>query len=71
MTGGVGVGVNINSGDSGGGWVAGVVMVKAVVMIGSVIHPSFLGARKKSTCYSTAPTGGRSSAQTTLTFLRD
>ena len=36
-----------------------------------VVHPSFLGARKMSTCYSTAPAGGKSSAQTALTFLRD
>ena len=33
MAGGVGGGVNVGGGDSCGGWVVGVVMVKAVVMV--------------------------------------
>ena len=34
-------------------------------------HPSTLGGRNISSCYSTAPSGGKSSAQNTLTFLKD
>ena len=44
MTGGVGGGVNVGGGDSGGGWVVGVVMLNTVEMVavGSVVGVLYL-----------------------------
>ena len=47
------------------------IVVKKPMWYYNSVHPSILGARNMSSCYSTALDWGNSSAQTTLTFPRD